>query len=222
MHLTRALVNRLPSSIDDPGVSAFEAEHTVENYHEIAADNIIEALPANGELWVFAIGSLIWNPRCDHTERRPASIAGWQRSFCLGPDQRYRGSPDAPGLMLALSEGGSCQGVAFKLSRESLRENLIGLLKTEPPIPPDHLVASTAKGDVNCIAFTCPKSSIAYEPVHDLDEVAARLASAVGMLGSMPDYLLNAIEHLEAAGIHDPYLWDMQERVAKILENRLG
>jgi cation transport protein ChaC len=34
----------------------------------------------------------------------------------------------------------------------------------------------------------------------------------------MPDYLLNTITHLEAAGVHDPGLWRMQALVAERLE----
>ena len=48
-------------------------------------------------------------------------------------------------------------------------------------------------------------------------EVADRLASAVGMWGSMAEYLFNTVSHLEAMGIRDAYLWRMQSMVAERL-----
>ena len=40
----------------------------------------------------------------------------------------------------------------------------------------------------------------------------------MGYVGSMAEYLLNTVEHLEANGIHDGKLWRMQEMVAERLE----
>ena len=44
------------------------------------------------------------------------------------------------------------------------------------------------------------------------------LATAAGERGSMAEYLRSTVEHLEARGIHDRYLWRMQERLADRLE----
>jgi len=33
-------------------------------------------------------------------------------------------------------------------------------------------------------------------------------------MGSCAEYLHNTVDHLEALGIHDRYLWDLQVRVA--------
>ena len=62
-----------------------------------------------GGAWVFAYGSLIWNPAIHTTERRFARIHGWHRSFCLST-LAGRGSPDLPGLVLGLDRGGACAG----------------------------------------------------------------------------------------------------------------
>jgi hypothetical protein len=48
--------------------------------------------------------------------------------------------------------------------------------------------------------------------------VVEALATASGERGSMAEYLRSTIEHLEARGIHDRYLWRMQEQVADRLE----
>jgi glutathione-specific gamma-glutamylcyclotransferase len=51
------------------------------------------------------------------------------------------------------------------------------------------------------------------------DEVVIKaLATAAGERGSMAEYLRSTIEQLEARGIHDRYLWRMQNLVADRLE----
>ena len=52
-------------------------------------------------LYIFAYGSLIWKPGFDWAERRLAALTGWRRSFCMS-SIHYRGTPEAPGLVLAL------------------------------------------------------------------------------------------------------------------------
>src|SRR2546423_7228566 len=70
-------------------------------------------------VWLFAYGSLMWNPEMPFAERRPALLRGWHRSFCLY-SRDYRGTPERPGLVLGLDRGGSCQGIAYRLPPEGL------------------------------------------------------------------------------------------------------
>src|SRR5207237_9033643 len=65
-------------------------------------------------VWLFAYGSLMWNPEMPFAERRPALLRGWHRSFCLY-SRDYRGTPERPGLVLGLDRGGSCRGIAYRL-----------------------------------------------------------------------------------------------------------
>ena len=69
-----------------------------------------------GELWVFGYGSLIWQPGFDFVEKRLATLTGYRRAFCMA-SIRYRGTPEAPGLVLALDRdaAGSCEGVAYRV-----------------------------------------------------------------------------------------------------------
>src|SRR5205814_5831538 len=48
-------------------------------------------------VWLFAYGSLMWNPEMPFAERRPALLRGWHRSFCLY-SRDYRGTRNAQGL----------------------------------------------------------------------------------------------------------------------------
>ena len=64
-------------------------------------DDMLARAPAPGRVWVFAFGSLIWNPAFHHVERRVARVHGWHRQFCLWV-KAGRGTPEQPGLMLSL------------------------------------------------------------------------------------------------------------------------
>ena len=68
------------------------------------------------EFWVFGYGSLIWQPGFDFVDKRLATLRGWRRAFCMRSIM-YRGTPEAPGLVLALDRdaGGSCTGVAYRV-----------------------------------------------------------------------------------------------------------
>jgi cation transport protein ChaC len=131
---------------------------------------------------------------------------------------RYRGNPAAPGLMLSLDRGGQCHGMAMRMDPADPEATLEALLRAEPPLPPRWVRAVTAEGVVPAIAFTSARGHFSYAGRIGEAEVADRLACAVGHVGSMADYLLNTITHLEAAGIHDRRLWRMQALVAERLE----
>jgi len=68
----------------------------------------------NWDLWVFAYGSLMLDPAIHIVEIRPATLQGYHRSFCL-KIEIGRGSPENPGLVAGLREGGQCQGLLFRV-----------------------------------------------------------------------------------------------------------
>ena len=82
-------------------------------------------LPA-GRLYVFGYGSLIWRPGFQHLWSRPARAFGWRRDLCL-ISTHYRGTPDTPGLVCGLDNGGSCLGFVFCVATEN-RERVIRYL----------------------------------------------------------------------------------------------
>jgi cation transport protein ChaC len=64
--------------------------------------------------WVFAYGSLLWNPLFPVAEMRPAIVGGLHRRFCLW-SLASRGTRECPGLVLGLDRGGACRGSAMRL-----------------------------------------------------------------------------------------------------------
>ena len=166
-------------------------------------------------VWIFGIGSLIWNPAFHFVERRTALVHGFHRQFCLWA-RAGRGSPQRPGLMLALERGGSCHGVAYRIAPKHVeieldvvwrREMLTGAYR------PVWVAARTPRGIEHAIAFAANRSHERY--IRGLDEVemARLLATGAGPLGACCDYLFDTVAHLRELGIRDRRLEALEKRV---------
>lgn len=86
------------------------------------------------------------------------------------------------------------------------------------PFPPRWVSASTEKGTVRAVTFCIDRQSNCYVAGLSTEQVADALAKAVGAWGSMAEYLLETVRHLEQIGIHDPKLWQMKSQVAERIE----
>ncbi len=219
MRLTEAHLALLPARIDDPGPILLDGEEPrPDSYYAKTTAALIDAVPKDGEMWLFAFGSLIWNQRFTSDAERPGMVRGWHRDFCLGPDRRFRGNPAAPGYTLSLDRGGHCKGMVYRLPRAGLSANIEGLLRKEPPFPPRWLTVATAQGVVRAFSFTHPGRRIGYAGHLTDEHVADALARAVGMIGSMAQYVYLTALHLEQLGLCDNRMWRMQEMVAERIE----
>lgn len=184
---------------------------------EVVAQGFLDKLEG-APLWVFAYGSLIWKPAFDHVETRRGRVHGWRRSFCLNITS-WRGTAEEPGLMLALDRGGACTGVAYRLPEADQQAAMLRMLVREIAYHEDlpwlrWVTVRTAEGPVRALAFYCAPAAHPDLVRLPLDEQARRLARAAGFVGSCAEYLYNTVSHLEALGIRDRYLWELQARVA--------
>ena len=221
MKLTPELVARV-ARVDDPQPPPpFTAPSDAD--HDIAVRAILAAAPSSEEVWLFAYGSLLWNPACDFVEQRFGVAPGWHRSFCLGWDRWFRGSAKQPGLMLSLDRGGQCSGAVYRLPPDAVEANLGKLFRREIRAKPSAhsprwMNVHTENGPLRAISFVINRKSDRYVGRLSLEEIADALAVAVGPFGSMADYLHNTVRHLEEAGLHDGHLWRLQELVGERLE----
>jgi cation transport protein ChaC len=161
--------------------------------------------PAGGDIWVFGYGSLMWNPAIHYAERKLATVHGWHRRFCLWM-RAGRGTPERPGLMLALDRGGSCRGVAFRLPPEDAEHELLLLWRREMlsgAYQARWVDAQAADGPVRAIVFVANRRHARFAGVLPDAEVARHVAMATGTLGSCADYLRETVEHLRELGLRD-------------------
>ena len=119
LSLTAEHVARVHQTLPDRGVPPGQDLHNDADY----ADWLVRILarhPAPDQpTALFAYGSLIWKPEIVHVAEAEATARGWHRAFCLRM-LRFRGTPEQPGLMMALDRGGMCKGVLYTLPQEDL------------------------------------------------------------------------------------------------------
>lgn len=171
---------------------------------------------------IFAYGSLIWNPGFAVSARRRARAIGWHRQFDIHLDH-FRGSAEHPGLMLALAPGGDCEGLILEIQPGTETESLRAVLKRE-------LVArelsrnarwievETEFGRSEALTFYADPVDVPLTRL-PLPDQARLLARANGAAGSGSEYLMRTAQGLEAAGIRDPYIWQLQNLVADEIES---
>ncbi len=216
MQLTAELVALVERKEPDPGPEVGTTEHTAGDFAAMADAVLAEHDPEH--LWVFAYGSLIWNPEFEPVQQCRAVAAGWHRSFCLKLT-RWRGTRELPALMLALDHGGTCVGIAYRLPPENKHGQIARLLEREidanpPTNVPRWITVSTAEGRLKALAFVALRSGKAYAGKRPLAEVASVLSRAAGHWGSAAQYAFNTITKLEEHGIRDRNLWQIQKLMA--------
>jgi cation transport protein ChaC len=188
----------------------------------------IARLRASGApVWIFAYGSLMWNPEIVCAEMRPALLRGYHRCFCLY-SYDYRGTRERPGLVLGLDRGGACWGMALRLEGGALAASLDRLWSREMsgggayemrPLgvraaglqPPDPIRGGAV---LPAYAFVVRRDHPDYAGRLPLEEAARLIAAARGERGFCRDYLASTLDHLEALGLRDRPLRRLAERVA--------
>jgi cation transport protein ChaC len=175
---------------------------------------------SNGH-WVFGYGSLMWLPGFEFEAQHPARVYGWHRNFSLISTASW-GSKNSPGLVVALHPGGSCLGMAFRISARQWPETLAYLKHRERAyrfvdVSARLLGGDTADDEVKAVSF-------AFDPEHprtvgamDWAEKARLIQRGVGSVGSSQQYFDGIHEHLNALGqTRNPLL----DRLAKHFEER--
>lgn len=217
LHLTEDLVARVerlePEYPGRRGLPDMEEA----DYARHAARLMDEA--GEGPVWTFAYGSLIWKPAFEPDAAVPALLHGWRRSFCIHLES-WRGTPEEPGLMLALERGGSCRGMAYALPAAGRQAAMEALLRREIGYEADFssvrwVTVRGVEGPFRALVFYAAPLHPGMHVRLTLEEQVRRLARAAGHMGSCAAYLRNTVAHLEALGIRDRYLWHLQRLVAE-------
>jgi cation transport protein ChaC len=221
LRLTPELVALIAREVEDGGPAPGAVVHSESDY-EASLEALLAAGAWRGEdVWVFAYGSLLWNPAFDVAEQKAAVLHGWHRAFCIRLT-RFRGTPEEPGLMMSLVPGGSCRGALYRIGGDRVLESLRKLWRREmtvkpPNTPPRWVVARAGSTEVRSITFAADRKGPNYVSGLTGEQIASVLCKAVGHWGSGAEYLLQTVDHLERQGIRDANLWRLQRLVAQRL-----
>ncbi|TPJ31556.1 gamma-glutamylcyclotransferase [Mesorhizobium sp. B2-7-2] len=206
--LTEDLLVKIDCTIDDPGSAP--GLRYMEDHDYLAIGKRLLA-DRRRNVWVFAYGSLLWNPCFEFVEERPATVYGWHRRFSLWLT-RWRGSRERPGLMLALDRGGSCRGVVYRLHDHNIDLAINRLLRREmaanpPTNVPRWVSVRSAGGQLPAIAFVANRAGPGYAAALPEETTVEILSLAAGHIGSCADYLRRTVLQLEIRNIRDATLW---------------
>lgn len=213
-NLNQGLVRQMVTERDDQTTVASDAELLASRRQIIPDDFDCK------DLWVFGYGSLIFNPVIEHTSKIKAKIFGKHRRFCLRT-RIGRGTPECPGLVLALDRGGSCTGVAFRMNPDNAISELDLLWRREMITLAYHarwVKLHTAEGIKHGITFVSIPDHQNYAPVMPMQSEVEIIAEASGFIGPCREYLFDTVNGLHEHGIRDPYL----EYLSKAVKARLA
>lgn len=172
------------------------------------------------DVWVFGYGSLIWNPVVQYVEARDALIHGFHRRFCMWT-KIGRGSPECPGLVLALDNGGSTKGVIFRIPAKIAIQEIDILWRREmmaDSYRPVWLSAKTDKGSVRALSFAIRRNRPVFAPRMSDAQMAKIIYQAKGFVGPCKEYLLNTQKALLKAGIYDKQMVRLTHLVEQLEE----
>lgn len=182
---------------------------------QASINKILQQQTNNSDIWIFAYGSLIWNPIIQFAERRVGMIHGFHRCFCLWTPYG-RGTPENRGLVLGLDRGGSCRGIVYRIAPADVATELPLLWRRELMMGcylPRWVKVIDGVDIWQAIAFVVNSQHRAYADNVAPDVMVEHIATASGTLGSCADYLLQTIEGLASVGIKDKALLRLQKQV---------
>lgn len=213
----------LRDKIIDPKISFFRdfrIESVMEQHPELAW--VVEFLHSDEEreksrlgvlknhpdedLWIFAYGSLMWDPALEFTEVRRARVPTHERRFILKEIYGGRGNQDTPGLMAALDQGDGCEGLMFRIARDAIDTETEILWRREfiaPSYIPTFVTALANDQPFRVLAFTADYQADQICQNITRSEQIDCLIHGRGILGSSMEYLENVVAQFDALGIRD-------------------
>ena len=160
----------------------------------------------DADLWVFAYGSLMWDPAFRFSEVRRARAPDYSRRFIVKDIHGARGTFDNPGLMAALDKGSGCEGLLFRIAQVHIEEETEVLWRREqlgPAYTPVFVEAIFSGQSVSALTFVADHDAEPIDANLTREEQIRFVATGKGFAGTSMDYLRNIHQKFAALGIHD-------------------
>jgi cation transport protein ChaC len=167
-------------------------------------------MPVPADVWIFAYGSIMWNPGFAYRKVHRALLRGYHRTFCVY-STHYRGTHERPGLVFGLDRGGSCRGRVFRVCAADApaviatldeRENVYDVYSRRT------LRVITPKGPVFAESYVVDREGPQYAGKLPVARVLELLRES-GTGGTGVEYLENTVRHLDKLGIPDTRLHEL-------------
>ena len=201
--LESGLVQKLALDRDGKNSGVLSEDELIASRQQYVADDY-----KGPDIWVFGYGSLIWNPLIAYEEKQYGRVYGFHKRFCLWT-RLGRGSPEDPGLVLALDKGGSVRGVVFRIAAKHAAQEMDILWQREMinnSYSPKWVSVHTNYGVKKALSFVIRRNSPSFADRMSDENTAAIIAKAKGFLGPCHEYLFETAKALAEAGIKDKRL----------------
>lgn len=196
-------------------MTSFATPPTAQQFKRLTATEIENSMlqslrywDQQSDLWLFAYGSLIWRPEFPFLEQHAATLHGYNRSLCLW-SRINRGTPEVPGVVFALDEGGQCEGVVYKIAADQVKITFPPLWQREMPsgaYNPLWVECKTEHASISALTFVINPNNDAYVPTMPLEQLRQVIHAAHGINGACIEYVLQTASALKQANIADPKL----------------
>lgn len=157
--------------------------------------------------YVFAYGSLMWNPGFIPVSSRPGLVADWRRCYCI-PSVKFRGSPSNPAYVLGLRPGGHCVGMVLEIPEKG-RDQILAAIDEREMAEPGYrkamLNVDVCNGSVSALAYI---NEDVNEP--QTEELLEAYEVATGIRGTFKEYVDNTNAFLMR--LPSPGHWPMPAR----------
>lgn len=163
----------------------------------------------SGDLWIFAYGSLMWDPGVYFSEVRRAVAHGYARRFILRETYGGRGTCETPGLMAALDLAdaqSSCDGLAFRIDANKVETEAAAVWAREmiaPAYTPCMIEISIGREHVQAMTFVADHDSEQIASNITFEEKVHHIRTGQGMLGTSRAYLENLAQQFDLLNIQD-------------------
>jgi cation transport protein ChaC len=161
--------------------------------------------------WLFAYGSLMWEPNFPFVEQRRTILHGYHRALCVY-SWVYRGTEETPGLVFGLEEGGTVEGIAFHIASEQSANVFAQVYEREmvtavySPVWASCNCTDGTKDNITALAFVANHSNEQYAGERSESETVELIRQGHGKAGPCTEYVMNTVNHLRELDIHDDAL----------------
>jgi cation transport protein ChaC len=170
------------------------------------------------DLWVFGYGSLIWRPGFDFVERVEARLVGAHRALCVYSFV-HRGTPERPGLVLGLDQGGACRGMAYRVAGAKRADTIAYLRAREQAtmVYREAVRSVWLRGEperrVSALCYVVDRGHAQYAGRLTLEQQLHHVRQGHGRSGANRDYVLSTVAALEELGLRETDLHLLAERL---------
>ena len=180
-----------------------------------------------GDLWIFGYGSLMWHPGFEFEEVHVAELQGYHRSLCVY-SHVHRGTPEVPGLVLGLDNGGHSMGMVYRVADEK-RDAVMAYLREREQTTMVYLerigtvrlldgpvVEAGTRDDgrqVEAVIYVADQTHKQYAGKLSIERQADFVLRGHGKSGPNIDYVLNTVDHLKDIDIDDPELFALADHL---------